>query len=126
MYAIGDHCPCTNPNIVLDDNSLCGNPLLNKRPAGIVEDMVHCNDLDQWGGINAVANPYANGLPDEIQQQLARRYADVFRVFLKHRDAASEAERVKEIFSSTATDLGREPYFQGAGLVDLMRAIQSI
>ena len=30
-----------------------------------------------------------NGLPDEIQQQLARRYADVFGVFLKHRDAVT-------------------------------------
>ena len=27
---------------------------------------------------------------------------------------------------STATDLGRERYFQGSGVVDLMRAIQSI
>jgi endo-1,4-beta-xylanase len=32
------------------------------------------------------ANPYANGLPDDVQQALARRYADVFRVFLKHRN----------------------------------------
>jgi subtilisin family serine protease len=37
-----------------------------------------------------------------------------------------EAERVKQIFLSTATDLGRDRYFQGAGLLDLMRAIQSI
>jgi endo-1,4-beta-xylanase len=37
----------------------------------------------------AVANPYANGLPDDVQQQLARRYADVFRVFLKHSDAVT-------------------------------------
>ena len=32
------------------------------------------------------SNPYLNGLPDERQQALARYYADVFRVFLKHRD----------------------------------------
>lgn len=37
-----------------------------------------------------------------------------------------EPERVKEIFLSTATDLGRERYFQGRGLIDLMRAIQSV
>ncbi len=42
------------------------------------------------------------------------------------REFIGQAERVKEIFTSTATDLGRDPYFQGAGLVDLMRAIQSI
>jgi endo-1,4-beta-xylanase len=41
------------------------------------------------GADPATANPYPNGLPDEIQQQLARRYADVFGVFLKHRDAVT-------------------------------------
>ena len=35
-------------------------------------------------------------------------------------------QRVKEIFLSTATDLRRDPRFQGHGLVDLMRAIQSV
>ena len=33
---------------------------------------------------------------------------------------------VKKLFIDTATCLGRERYFQGSGLVDLMRAIQSI
>lgn len=32
-------------------------------------------------------NPYAQGLPDSVQQALASRYADLFRVFLKHREA---------------------------------------
>jgi endo-1,4-beta-xylanase len=41
------------------------------------------------GADPAVANPYANGLPEDMQQQLARRYADVFRVFLKHSDAVT-------------------------------------
>jgi endo-1,4-beta-xylanase len=30
-------------------------------------------------------NPYANGLPDEVQQKLAKRYADLFAVYWKHR-----------------------------------------
>jgi subtilisin family serine protease len=34
--------------------------------------------------------------------------------------------QVKELFTSTATDLKREKYFQGSGLVDLMRAIQAV
>jgi Beta-1,4-xylanase len=34
-------------------------------------------------------NPYTNGLPDEIQQKLAKRYADLFQIFLKHRDAVT-------------------------------------
>ena len=35
-------------------------------------------------------------------------------------------QRIKEIFVGTSTDLRRDRYFQGAGLVDLMRAIQSV
>jgi endo-1,4-beta-xylanase len=31
-------------------------------------------------------NPYTTGLPDSVQSALARRYADLFRVYLKHRD----------------------------------------
>lgn len=41
------------------------------------------------GADPAVANPYASGLPDDTQQALARRYADIFGVFVKHRDAIS-------------------------------------
>ncbi len=42
------------------------------------------------------------------------------------REFIGEAEKVKQIFTSTATDLGRDRYFQGAGLLDLLRAIQSV
>jgi endo-1,4-beta-xylanase len=31
-------------------------------------------------------NPYADGLPPEKQQELAQRYADIFKLFLKHAD----------------------------------------
>lgn len=34
--------------------------------------------------------------------------------------------RIKEILCGTATDLGRERYFQGAGMVDALRALQSV
>jgi endo-1,4-beta-xylanase len=34
----------------------------------------------------AAANPYAAGLPDEQQQALAKRYADIFGVFMAHHD----------------------------------------
>ena len=34
-------------------------------------------------------NPYVDGLPESEQQQLAKRYADLFGVFLKHRDAVN-------------------------------------
>ena len=31
-------------------------------------------------------NPYPNGLPDAVQEALAKRYADLFALFRKHRD----------------------------------------
>ncbi len=34
-------------------------------------------------------NPYAGGLPDAVQQQLAKRYADLFEIYWKHRDVVS-------------------------------------
>jgi len=42
------------------------------------------------------------------------------------REFIGQPEQVKQIFTSSATSLGRERYFEGHGLVDLMRAIQSI
>ena len=32
-------------------------------------------------------NPYVNGLPDSVQEALAKRYAELFRVYVNHRDA---------------------------------------
>ncbi|HZE13626.1 MAG TPA: S8 family peptidase, partial [Chthoniobacterales bacterium] len=42
------------------------------------------------------------------------------------REFIGQPEEVKRIFLSTCTDLRRDRYFQGAGLIDLMRAIQSV
>ena len=44
----------------------------------------------------------------------------------RHRELIGQPGRVKEILCSTATDLGREPRFQGRGMVDVLRAIQSV
>jgi subtilisin family serine protease len=44
----------------------------------------------------------------------------------RHRELIGRPRQVKEILCDTATDLKREPRFQGAGLVDVLRAIQSI
>ncbi len=48
-------------------------------------------DPDMWGAdlakkakIRATTNVYPDGLPDAVQQKLARRYADVFALLLKH------------------------------------------
>ena len=31
-------------------------------------------------------DPYRDGLPDDVQQQLAKRYAEIFEIFYKHRE----------------------------------------
>jgi len=43
-------------------------------------------DLSVKGASTADLNPYTRGLPDSVQQVLTKRYADMFRVFVRHRD----------------------------------------
>jgi endo-1,4-beta-xylanase len=64
---------------------------------------VHITELDidvlprkagMWGGADVrkklaadpAMDPYRDGLPDQIQQKLAKRYAELFALFLKHQD----------------------------------------
>jgi subtilisin family serine protease len=66
-------------------------------------------------------------LEDSGTSMAAPHVAGVIAAFLSvRREFIGQPTRVKEIFLSTATDLKRERYFQGNGLVDLMRAIQSV
>jgi serine protease AprX len=44
----------------------------------------------------------------------------------RHRELAGRPARIKEILRATATDLGRESYFQGSGMLDVLRALQSV
>jgi subtilisin family serine protease len=78
-----------------------------KRPAA---GEIECDYLEESG--TSMATPHVSG---------------VIAAFLSvRREFIGKPERVKEIFLATATDLKREKYFQGHGLVDLMRAIQSV
>ena len=64
---------------------------------------------------------------DSGTSMAAPHVSGVIAAFLSvRREFIGNPEAVKGIFLSTATDLKRDRYFQGNGLVDMMRAIQSI
>ena len=64
---------------------------------------------------------------DSGTSMAAPHVSGVIAAFLSiRREFIGRPDRVKEIFMATATDLRRDRYFQGCGLVDLMRAIQSV
>ncbi len=44
----------------------------------------------------------------------------------RHNELVGRPGRLKQILCETATDLGRERYFQGAGMLDVLRALQSV
>ena len=44
----------------------------------------------------------------------------------RHRELIGQPQRIKAVLCASATDLGRERYFQGSGMVDILRALQSI
>lgn len=79
-------------------------------------------------GADAANQPlHAKYREDTGTSMAAPHVSGVIAAFLSVRgEFIGRAEQVKEIFCSAATDLKRERYFQGNGLVDLMRAIQSI
>ena len=69
----------------------------------------------------------ARYIEDSGTSMAAPHVSGVIAAFLSiRREFIGRPERVKEIFLGTATNLERAVYFQGRGLVDLMRAIQSV
>lgn len=43
-------------------------------------------EITQNAQLSDELNPYKNGLPDDVAEALAKRYADIFKIFYKHRD----------------------------------------
>ncbi len=60
----------------------------------------------------SMAAPHVSG----VAAMLMARYSELI----------AKPDQIKDILCDTATDLGRERYFQGHGLVDALRAMQSI
>jgi len=46
-------------------------------------------DIAMTAQARAELNPYASGLPEEMQKKLAKRYEDLFACFIRHRDIVS-------------------------------------
>lgn len=63
---------------------------------------------------NPKYNPYVNGLPDSVKQELADRYAALFKLFLKHRDVISRVTfwglNNKESWKNNWPIIGRTDY----------------
>ena len=86
------HWGIDEPSLAAVDETLAAIRSAGVQPLITELDMdVLPRDPDMWGAdlskkqqIKAKTNIYPDGLPDAVQQKLARRYADVFRLFLKH------------------------------------------
>jgi len=96
----------------LDDQAENTTPAATALPQGTAKDAATLVGYYKEDSGTSMAAPHVSG---------------VIAAFLSvRREFIGRPEQVKEIFLSTATDLKRERYFQGRGLVDLMRAIQSV
>jgi subtilisin family serine protease len=92
------------------------------------EKIISCQSRD--GPSDASAPQASNAAlykEDSGTSMAAPHVSGVIAAFLSvRREFIGNPDAVKMIFMSTATDLKRAVYFQGKGLVDLMRAIQSV
>ena len=77
--------------------------------------------------VPAPGSSFAYYLEDSGTSMAAPHVSGAIAAFLSiRREFIGKPLDVKRIFLSTATPLGRERYFEGHGLVDLIRAIQSV
>ncbi|TFV61563.1 serine peptidase [Mycobacterium sp. PS03-16] len=82
-------------------------------------------------GVPPLQNPpgsaeTARYIEDSGTSMAAAHVSGAIAAFLSARsEFIGHPDRVRQIFVDTATDLGRHPFYQGAGLVNLMRALTS-
>jgi subtilisin family serine protease len=82
----------------------------------------------QQGAFNPAPKRGAAAYIDDSGTSMAAPHVSgAIAAFLSiRREFIGRPEKVKQIFLDNATSLGRERYFEGHGLVDLMRAIQAV
>jgi subtilisin family serine protease len=68
----------------------------------------------------------AGYIEDSGTSMAAAHVSGAIAAFLSaHTEFIGQPQLVRKIFTDSATDLGRHEFFQGAGLIDLMRALSS-
>lgn len=91
------------------------------------EKIISCAAKTKLSSSENTINNNESYIEDTGTSMAAPHVSGVIAAFLSiRREYIGRPEAVKEIFMNTATDLKRDHYFQGKGLVDLMRAIQSV
>jgi subtilisin family serine protease len=95
---------------------------------GAPMDAAHPTDtVDEPPADNPVAAAMAYYVEDSGTSMSAPHVSGAIAAFLSiRREFIGRPAEVKRIFLDSAMPLGRERYFEGHGLVDLMRAIQSV
>lgn len=92
------------------------------------EKILSCDSSRSVGNAtDAAPSTVARYREDSGTSMAAPHVSGAIAAFLSiRREFIGQAEVVRRIFLNAATDLNRAPTFQGKGLVDLMRAIQSV
>ena len=84
-------------------------------------------DTHQTKGCQSKKNKISYYVDDSGTSMAAPHVSGAIASFLSiRREFIGKPLEVKDIFLNSATSLGRERYFEGHGLLDLMRAIQSV
>ncbi|WP_300063662.1 S8 family peptidase [uncultured Roseobacter sp.] len=89
------------------------------------ERIVSCGAGQELERRRGVTEGKANYLDQSGTSMAAPHVSGAIAAFMSiNKEFITQPEKIKQIFMENATCLGRDKYMQGAGLVDLMRAIQ--
>ncbi|WP_244930354.1 S8 family serine peptidase [Nocardioides sp. W7] len=94
---------------------------------GPTADGRHKPDLLAPGeNITSASGPNSTASKDGTSQAAPHVSGAAAMLLARNPELIGRPELVKQILCTTATDLGRERTFQGAGIVDVLRAMQSV
>jgi serine protease AprX len=76
--------------------------------------------------ITSVLPGQSSGVKDGTSMAAPHVSGAAALLMARHDELVGRPARIKQILCDTATDLKRERYFQGAGMLDILRALQSV